>query len=218
MPGNNHSLSSRKGSSPILERKWSFLGLTLFVFLSSFIVLGFFDLVPNSTTLTDTASATGPIASATAKVPGEFPTKIQIPSINLVASVANPTTADPAVLDQNLLVGAVRYPTSGLLGTPGANVVMFGHSSYLPVVHNQAFKTFDGIQNLKTGDQILVTGKDRVYIYAVETVASASAKKDGIPLSVSGNKLTLVTCDSFASKSDRFVVIAKLVGSYPVTN
>jgi len=203
-----------------MARKWTFLAVSLCAFVLTFGVLALGDALPNPivTPVQQAQTPTGPVAPAAAVVTGELPTKIAIPSINLAVTVENPQTADTKVLDERLLYGAVRYPSSGLLGTPGANVVIFGHSSYLPVVHNQAYKAFDGIQTLKTGDQILVTGSGRVFVYSVETVASANAQKDGIPLTVTGNKLTLVTCDSFASKSDRFVVIANLVESYPVAN
>lgn len=204
-------------SAHTLAGKSTFLAASLFVFLSTYGFLATADLLPNPVTVA-VPTPSGTIAGANANVVGEYPTKMVIPALNLDVTVANPQTTNATELDKELLVGAVRYPTSGLLGTSGANVVIFGHSSYLPVVRNQAFKTFDGIQTLKAGDKIMVTGKGRVFVYVVETVASANAEKDGIPLSVSGNKLTLVTCDSFATKSDRFVVISSLVESYPVAN
>ena len=57
----------------------------------------------------------------------ELPIKIEIPKINLSAVVVNPTITTVAVLDKELLKGAVRYPTSAKLGEDG-NVVLFGHS------------------------------------------------------------------------------------------
>lgn len=198
---------------------WLYFATAFVVFGATVLILSAYDLLPdlsksgtNAPALTDAqkqAEATGAVV---------LPEKISIPKIGLAATVANPTTTNTDVLDKDLLYGAVRYPTSGSLGASGQNVVLFGHSSYLPVVHNQAYKTFDGIQNLAHGDQILVTGGGTTYVYAVETVAQANAQQDGIPLQVEGSKLTLVTCDSFATKSDRFVVIAHLVESYPAAN
>ena len=195
--------------------KISFLMVSAFVFIGTYGFLDTFDLLPNVVQAT-IPLPTGLVTGSQTIVQGEYPSQITIPRLNLTAVVANPTSTNAEVLDRDLLLGAVRYPSSGLLGASGANVVMFGHSSYLPVVRNQAFKTFDGIQTLKAGDQIVITGSTRVFVYRVETVASANAQKDGIPLSVTGNKLTLVTCDSFATKSDRFVVSADLVESYPL--
>lgn len=216
MSGNQPAIRPQSGLAYIGARKWSFLALTLVVFGGTVFVLAGMDLLPESSagpapTLTDSQRALEQTGSQV------LPETISIPKLNLTAHVANPTTKDPETLDNDLLYGAVRYPGSGTLGADGQNVVVFGHSSYLPVVHNQAFKTFDGIQNLAHGDRILVTGAGQTYVYEVETVASASASQDAIPLTVSGNKLTLVTCDSFKTKSDRFVVIAHLVERYPAT-
>jgi LPXTG-site transpeptidase (sortase) family protein len=149
-------------------------------------------------------------ASVLSRRKGEQPVSIEIPRVGIKATVDNPTSTDVAVLDEALLTGVVRYPTSAKLGTTG-NVVIFGHSSYLPVVHNKAFKAFNGIQNLKKGDEIVVYSETKAYIYAVEEVGEADASADAIPLSVSGEKLTLSTCDSFGAKTDRFIVIADLV-------
>ena len=143
---------------------------------------------------------------------GELPVKISIASIGLSATVANPATTDVNALDQYLLSGAARYPTSATLDQEG-NVILFGHSSYLPVVINHAYKTFDGIQKLKSGDEITVYSTTHVYTYAVTNVAQQSATSDAIPLTTSGHTLTLATCDSFGQKTDRFVVTATLVGS-----
>lgn len=199
-------------TSPAVKNS-TFFTVAFVVFGATVLVLSGLDLLPDNSK----AGTTAPTLTQTAPQPGAavLPEKISIPKLKLEATVANPTTTNSEVLDKDLLYGAVRYPTSGSLGADGQNVVIFGHSSYLPVVRNQAFKTFDGIQTLAHGDQILVTGAGKTYVYEVETVASANAQTDGIPLSVSGNKLTLVTCDSFATKSDRFVVIAHLVESYP---
>lgn len=197
-----------------MKRKWTFLALVVAIFGGTVLVLGHLDLLPETEPQTPAPTLTAEQRQS----PQVLPETITIPELNLTASVANPTSTDPEVLDQNLLHGAVRYPQSGTLGAEGENVVVFAHSSYLPVVRNEAFKTFDGIQNLAQGDQILVTGAGKTYVYEVERVAAASTERDAIPLTVTGNKLTLVTCDSFKTKSDRFVVIAHLVGSYPSAN
>ena len=202
----------------ILSRKWSFFVIVVLVFVATCGMLSALDLLPTSSqTLKARADVvTGPVSLAKDDVASEFPTKISIPSLDLETIVSNPTSASLPVLDALLLKGAVRYPTSGLLGTKGSNVVIFAHASYLPIVKNQAYKAFNGIQNLKQGEKIYVSGKDRTFVYLVETVAKADASNAGVPLTVEGNKLTLITCDSFATKSDRFVVIAVLVESYPI--
>jgi LPXTG-site transpeptidase (sortase) family protein len=205
------------------ERKWNFLGLFAVVFFGSVVVLGQLDLLPDvlpapAASAVALAADQSDTTSIRTQLPivVELPTKIEIPKINLSTIIANPTTTNTEVLDQNLLKGAVRYPTSAKLGETG-NVVLFGHSSYLPIVNNQAYKTFNGIQKLVAGDVITVYSFDTAYTYRVRSVAKESANNAGIPLSVTGRVLTLSTCDSFGAKTDRFVVVADFVDSYSVS-
>ena len=195
-------------------RKWYFLAVFLLVFALNVSMLARLDLLPNapivapvSITLAETATPAPAVA--------ELPVKIEIPSINLTASVANPDTTNIQALDNLLLSGAVRYPTSAELGENG-NVVLFGHSSYLPIVGNPAYKTFDGIQKLHAGDTVTMYSYRTAYIYAVKSVAKENANDAAIPLSIAGKELTLSTCDSFGAKTDRFVVVADLVESHVI--
>ena len=208
-----------RASRQAYTRKRTFVLLFAFMFLASLFVLSRLGLVPQAPKkVTVSLSASPLVAGVAAALPIQaatgLPTEITIPAIGLSATVANPATTDAGVLDKDLLSGAVRYPTSALLGEPG-NVVIFGHSSYLPVVRNQAYKTFDGIQKLVPGDVITVSSAGRDYTYAVRGVAKESADGAAISLSVEGSVLTLSTCDSFATKSDRFVVTADFVESHP---
>ncbi|MFZ2719384.1 MAG: sortase [Minisyncoccia bacterium] len=144
---------------------------------------------------------------------GIAPTRLQIPSIDLDLPVQNPPTRDIAALDEVLKKGSARYVDSALLGEKG-NVLIFGHSSHLPVVHNQMYKAFNKVPDLKEGDSILVSGGGMEYSYRVITVKSVDAEEGIIDLAKTGNRLTIVTCDTLTSKSARFVVEAELVGSY----
>jgi len=181
--------------------------------IATYGVLSSFDFIPSSNQANAEAVPAG-ANTADVVAPSEYPTNITIPTLGLSVKVANPVSSDAATLDSELLKGAVRYPGSGQLGEKGKNVVVFAHSSYLPVVHNLAYKAFDDIQKMKPGEKIYVTGGDRTYVYAVEGVYQANTTSGNIPLEVEGNKLTLITCDSFATKSDRYVVTAALVESY----
>lgn len=204
------------------EKKWSFFGFFVFAFLFSVSTLAQMDLLPSvKSDLALGLPAASAAASAVSVIPpvavSELPTKIEISAINLTATVNNPTTTDIEVLDNELLSGAVRYPTSAKLGEAG-NVVLFGHSSYLPIVGNQAYKTFNGIQKLVVGDVVTVYSAGTAYTYRVRSVAKESAmSNEGIPLQISGRVLTLVTCNSFATKEDRFVVTADFVESHPAS-
>jgi len=208
-----------RASKRAYARKWIFLGLFAFVFLGSIVILGRLDLLPSTKSdlvlgLPSVATAT---ANTTTSIVPELPIKIVIPAIGLSATIANPTTTDAVILDRNLLKGAVRYPTSSRLGETG-NVVLFGHSSYLPIVGNQAYKTFNGIQKLSVGDAITIFSSSAAYAYQVRSVAKESANDAVITLSVTGKVLTLATCNSFAEKTDRFVVVADFVESHPASS
>lgn len=154
---------------------------------------------------------------ATAPDAPQDPVRVVAASINLDTTVSNPDSIEVSVLDRALLSGAVRYPTSARLGVSGT-MLLFGHSSYLPIVHNRAYKTFDGIQDLKTGDVISVYSDSLEYRYAVVGVKKADATEDVIDLPQEGKHLTLVTCDSFSKKTSRFVVTADFVGAYALGN
>lgn len=209
----------------IYARKGSFLGLFCVLFFAMVFVLARLDLLPEIAQTSNvspvTLSASSHIATNMRTLPPprvELPTSIAIPALNRAAIIANPDTTDIATLDNLLLKGAVRYPISAKLGETG-NVVLFGHSSYLPIVKNQAYKTFNGIQKLVAGDIIVVSSSGTSYTYRVRSVAKESASDNSaIPLLVMGKTLTLVTCDSFGAKSDRFVVVADFVESHSIPN
>ncbi|OGC83318.1 hypothetical protein A3D68_00415 [Candidatus Adlerbacteria bacterium RIFCSPHIGHO2_02_FULL_52_17] len=148
----------------------------------------------------------------------ELPVRVVAKNIGLDVVVENPTSINIDVLDQALLSGAVRYPTSALLGAEGT-VLLFGHSSNLPVVHNQAYKAFNSIQDLKTGQIVSVYSGSAEYRYAVIGVKLADANEDVIEMPKDGKRLVLVTCDlSFAKKTARFVVTAEFVGTYALAS
>lgn len=204
-------------------RKWSFFGVFAVAFLGSVLILAKLDLLPETPpppTASTVTLVASPLVATDANAPAsateaEFPTSMTISTIKLEANISNPDTTDISALDKLLLKGAVRYPTSAKLGEAG-NVILFGHSSYLPVVGNQAYKTFNGIQKLIAGDVITVYSLDRAYTYQVRSVSKESANDGAIPLSVVGRVLTLSTCDSFGAKTDRFVVVADFVESHSI--
>ncbi len=146
---------------------------------------------------------------------GIEPTHIAIPSVGIDLPVQNPTTLDVNALDNLLKQGPAHYADSADLGQDG-NVIIFAHSSHLPIVHNQMFRAFNNIPNLTQGDLITLTGSDgKKYLYSVDSVVKANTK-DGttIPLSPSiGKKLTLVTCDTLTGVSARFILTATFVGT-----
>lgn len=141
-----------------------------------------------------------------------LPERIVIDKIGLDLPVQNIDSTDTDVLDAALEQGPVRYVESATLGIPG-NMLIFAHSSHLPVVHNQMFKAFNDLPNLSPGDSIVVEGGGKKYLYSVTSVRRTDASDAIIDLSpTQGTKLTLSTCDTLTSKSSRFVVEADFVG------
>ena len=149
--------------------------------------------------------------------PVAFPSRIVISSIGLDLPVQNPGTRNIDALDTLLQKGPARYVDSARLGEAG-NMVIFAHSSHLPVVHNQMYKAFNRVPELVSGNVISITGADaagveHVYLYVVETVRRADANDEVITLSAKeGTRLTLVTCDTLTSKSTRWILEASYVG------
>lgn len=161
--------------------------------------------------LGDTAAA----ASANSPVHGVDPARIEIPAISLDLPVQNPATRDIGTLDTLLQNGPARYVDSAILGGEG-NVLIFAHSSHLPIVHNQMFRAFNHIPDLQIGDEIDLIGADgKTYAYKVTGPAGRvdTGSSDAIvDLSRSkGRHLTLVTCDTLTGKSARFVLHADFV-------
>lgn len=147
----------------------------------------------------------------------QAPVRVVAKAIGMDVTIENPRSTSITVLDDALLRGAVRYPTSAMLGEEGT-VLLFGHSSYLPVVYNQAYKAFNKIQNLENGDVVSVFSEGAEYRYRVTGVRVADATEDVVELRSNGTYLTLVTCDSFSSKTSRFVVTAEFVGAHSLTD
>jgi LPXTG-site transpeptidase (sortase) family protein len=146
-----------------------------------------------------------------AGIQAEEPVRIVIDKIGVDATVANPNSTNIATLDDYLSRGAVRYPGSGLLGA--GNIFLFGHSTSLSVVNNQAYKTFNGLRDLKAGDMIKVYSRTRLYTYRVTSVVLVDENEALVDLSSSKNTLTLSTCNTFGAKSERYVVEADYITS-----
>ena len=140
---------------------------------------------------------------------GENPIRIVIDKIGVDSSVSNPNTTNITTLDEYLTQGAVRYPNSGLIGS--GNMFIFGHSTGLAVVRNQAYKTFNGLKDLKRGDIIKVYGSSAVYQYMVSSVTLADATIDYVKFGGTKNMLTISTCNTFGEKSERYVVEADYI-------
>lgn len=141
-----------------------------------------------------------------------LPERIVISEIGLDLPVQNIESRDINVLYENLKSGPIRYVDSARLGEEG-NILIFGHSSRLPVVKNQMYKAFNRISELERGDVIRVSGGGREYLYSVVSIERKDIKDptSAISLAKEGKRLTLVTCDTLSGETARFVLEADFV-------
>lgn len=167
------------------------------------------ELAPNiSVTETPKPNAVvGNLAQSIPETKQVKPIHITIASVGINTTVEEPASREIIVLDNALLKGAVYYPGSG--GLNGGNALIFGHSTGLSVVHNQAFKTFNNLKNIKAGDEISVTGDDgEVYVYKALSVELVNQSEELVEFNTAKNMITLSTCNTFGQKQERHVVKA----------
>lgn len=152
--------------------------------------------------------------SAPSNAQGVLPVEIKISSVGIDLPVQNPSTTDVDALDALLNKGPARYVSSAELGVSG-NVLIFAHSSHLPIVTNKMFQAFNQIPNVNPGASVELDGADgKAYLYSVDSVVKADTS-DGTTINLDpsqGEKLTLVTCDTLTSTSARFILTAHFVG------
>ncbi len=205
----------------LLLRKVAFLGAFFVVFTLSYGVLAALDWLPElvmpekrqeQEVVVETAVPTPqPVLPVIVEeIVPVYPTQITFPALNKTVTVLNPTSRTVHDLDAALLEGVVRHPDSATLERSGT-VFVLGHSSYLPSVRNKNFQAFNGIQNLKWGDEIEVSSETGVYVYRVEKVYRAKAQDVTVPIAGENQRLILATCNSFGTTDDRYIVEADLV-------
>lgn len=226
----------------VTSRPWASLAVFLVIFFLICVFLFLIDFVPEAPGSNATAD-TAPVAPVTVTVAeltkteavqnvnliagptpaimqtatGLKPTRVVIEKVGVDTPVSNPLKNDLVTLDNALLTGAVRYPGTAFMNEEGS-VVIFGHQSYLPVVHNKAFKAFNDVQNLVQGDIISVYAGNTEFRYAVRSVELVTTDAGSIALETKGQTLTLVTCNSLGAKEERNIVKADLIGTFNTTN
>jgi len=141
------------------------------------------------------------------------PKRVIIESIEVDANIENPKSTAIEDLDTALLDGVVRYPGSGDLVTDD-NLFLFGHSSFLPVIHNENYKVFNKLKELDRGALIRIQSGTHENVYRVTAVRLTTAEEAFVELGIGKKKLTLSTCNSFGEKSERYVVEAEFIDSY----
>lgn len=212
----------------ILPKTSAFLGVFFIVMIIGYGILYFIDFVPeapeenrNVSLVEDDTVYTEPLPVtveeetepiADIEISNDpLPVSITIERLNRTVTVLNPTSRSVADLDAALLKGVVRHPDSAKLNDKNGNILILGHSSYLTNVFNKNFQAFNGIQNLTWGDIIKVRSGDTEYTYQVDRVHEEKASTVNVAIWANAPKLTLVTCNTFGAKEDRFIVEATLV-------
>ncbi len=193
-------------------------GLTFSVLAIALFVIDFVP-VPRATVATDESLVLATAASALPVVPEVreevLPVRITIEAIGVDTPIIAPESTEAGVLDRALLTGAVHYPASAKLSESG-NVLIFGHSSYLPIVKNKAYQAFNDLGKLKPGAKISVYSATHVHEYQVKQVRLVKADEAQIAFHTDTPILTLATCNTFGAKEDRYVVTALWVGKTPL--
>lgn len=199
----------KPGIISIISKNKGYFFVNLFIILTiTFSILYLFGLVPEEF---KTIIGRDPVKEFKGNQVGELPLSIVIPSIGVDAQIYNPSTTTATVLNDYLLKGAVRYPGSGLPGGSG-NIFIFGHSTRIQVVNNQAYKTFNGLEKLKVGDLIHVFSDKYEYVYKITSVKVEGADKALVEFNTKNNMLTLSTCNRFdITQGDRTVVESEFV-------
>ncbi len=208
----------KQGIIELISKNKGYFFVNLFIILIlTFSTLYFFNLVPEQL---KSIFGREPGQDFKGNQIGELPLNIKIPAIGVDSQIYNPATTSIEVLNDYLLKGAVRYPGSGLLGGSG-NIFLFGHSTGIKLVNNQAYKTFNGLQNLKQGDLVHVFSDKYEYVYKVLSVSVESADKAMVEFNTKSKILTISTCNNFSTKSDntdRYVVKSEFVAKKSLTN
>jgi LPXTG-site transpeptidase (sortase) family protein len=212
----------------ILLRKTAFLLAFFGAFFITYAVLAALNWLPELVTENESAESVSvtevemneaPLLPAVVEEPArpafipstpDLPLSLRISSLDKEVSVLNPNSRIVSDLDAALLEGVVRHPDSAALNQNGT-VFILGHSSYLPAVKNKNFQAFNGIQNLKWGDEIIIESLEVVYTYKIEKVYRAKAQDVTVPIAGDEKRLVLATCNSFGTTDDRYIVEAILV-------
>ena len=145
-----------------------FIILWLIILIVSFAVLSLLGLVPEEekdVIIKETPSVES-LDEKLANISIALPQRVVIDEIGVDININNPQSRNIDVLDVSLNAGVVRYPSSGLLGQK-TNMLLFGHSSHLPIVRNRSYKAFNDLEDLEIGSKVSIFSGTHQFIYIV---------------------------------------------------
>ena len=184
--------------------------ISVIIFIATFSLLSFLGLAPKSLTFFEEEKNIIENQSEIININSTSytrPDKVVIPKVGVESTIERPNRVDVTTLDQALNKGAVHYPGSGSI--EGGNMFIFGHSTNWQVVQNDAYKTFNGIERLVSGDEIEIYSGEEVYIYKVSSVILVDEDDALVEFDNSKRTLTISTCNTFGEKQERWVVEAE---------
>lgn len=214
-------LRQTKSALALIGRSAAFVGIWLLTAAILFGVLFVLGAVPQSVQTAGEALGARWLAGAGAPAPAAAwparPTSLVIPAIGMNAAIIFPENPATDALNSALARGVVHYPRSAMPGGAGS-VILMAHSSALPVVRNQAYRSFNRLGELSAGAAIAIRSDGGEYRYRVSSVENAAASAASIALDDPAPRLILFTCNVFGKPEERIVVTAEPVGSYPLPN
>jgi LPXTG-site transpeptidase (sortase) family protein len=120
---------------------------------------------------------------------------IEIPSIGIIAPIIFSKTTDKNLIAKDLDNGVVYYPGSVLPGQNG-QIIILGHSAPLNWPKIKHDWVFSKINNLETGDEIIVNLENKQYLYIVKekTIIERGEEINSNMSPEDFNSLILVSC------------------------
>jgi LPXTG-site transpeptidase (sortase) family protein len=138
------------------------------------------------------------------------PDTLIIPRVDINTAILLPESTDEQVLNDLLLKGVVQYPGSGFIGETKP-VFLFGHSTRRNTLASRYYRYLNGLDQVKVGDEIQLTGGGKKAIYEVTSAGVYKNYEVKVDLSSKINNLVISTCSRIGAKEDRVVVEARLV-------
>ncbi len=137
---------------------------------------------------------------------------LEIPTINLSTALVIGENTDIPTLERDLDKGVVYYPGSVLPGQNG-QIVVLGHSAPPNWPHIKHDWVFTDINNLNSGDNIVLYFNNRQYTYKVieKSIIKKGQDVESFGLTGKNNVLTIVSCWPPGKDYQRIRVSAELV-------
>lgn len=131
-------------------------------------------------------------------------------------SISAPIILDVIGTNEKIYLKALRDGVAHYKGTPkpgsgAGNIFIFGHSSYLEELAGNYKEVFRNLNNLKKGDSITISNKDKIYTYSVFVSKIVKDDDTSILKETSDEVLTISTCWPPGTVDKRYIIQAKRI-------